>query len=307
MVKGFEFASILYPFNEKNALKVNVDGVSKSNCIEYINKYQLEQAEIIMPDLYFLERCPSLKYLKIYPSYNVTNKFDFSPLYNLPEVKMLNCGNYYGDHHQFCAEIDFSKLKELEDLSFSFNKGTLNYEKIDTLKSLSVGGFRGRNNDLTDLFCSKELDTLELRECKINSLNGIEQSDKMQCVYIYYNRSLKDISMLGKVRKTLKALHIEQCSKIEDFSVLEELENLEMLFLWGNNCLENLKFLKKLKKLKTFVFDVNILDGDLTPCLDIECVHCKKNRKHYNLKDKDLPKGEYVCGNENIEKWRRLE
>ena len=191
-------------------------------------------------------------------------------------------------------------------MSFGFNEGTLNYEIITTLKSLSVGGFTGKNRDLTDLFCSKKLDTLELRECKIQSLKGIEQSDKIQCIYIYHNRSLKDISMLSKVKKTLKALHIEQCSKIEDFSVLEELENLEMLWIWGNNRLDNLNFLKKLKKLKTFVFDVNILDGDLTPCLNVGCVYCDKNRKHYNLKDKELPKGEFVNGNEDIETWRRM-
>lgn len=306
MVKGMEFGSIVYPFEKKDAIRVIVDNRTVEEYVAYINNNKIEQAEIILPSLKILEKCPNIKYLKIYPSYNATKEFDFSPLYNLPEVKMLNCWNCYGEHQQFCAEIDFSKLKGLEDLSFSFNKGTLNYEKIITLKSLSVGGFRGSNYDLTDLFSSKELDTLELRECKINSLKGIEQSDKMQCVYIYHNRSLKDISMLSKVKKTLKALHIEQCSKIEDFSVLEELDNLEMLWLWGNNKLDNLNFLKNLKKLKTFVFDVNILDGDLTPCLDIGCVHCDKNRKHYNLKDNELPKGEFVYGNEDIEIWRRV-
>lgn len=307
MVNSFEFTSILYPFNEKTALKVNVNGVSKSNCIEYINKFQLEQAEIIMPDLYFLEKCPSLKYLKIVPSYNAEEFFDFSPLYKMEEIKSLSCENQYGEKMQYIANIDFAKIHGLVDLSFSVNKGTQNYEKVDTLKSLQVWDFRGQRQDVSDLFCSKELDTLQLTSCKIRSLRGIGLSEKLQCLYLYYNRSLSDISALVDVKDTLKALRIQNCSKIIDFSVLGYLENLELLELSGNNTLSNLEFLKNLKQLKTFVLDMNVSDGDLSACLSVPSVYCHKNRKHYNLKDKDLPKGKYVCGNENIEKWRRLE
>ena len=41
---------------------------------------------------------------------------------------------------------------------------------------------------LTDLFCSKELDTLRIVQCGISSLNGIDISNKMQCLYLHYNR-----------------------------------------------------------------------------------------------------------------------
>ena len=144
-------------------------------------------------------------------------------------------------------------------------------------------------------------------QCGIHSLEGIEQSEKMQCLYLYYNRSLKDISALANVKKTLKALRIENCPKLEDFSVLAELENLELLELTGKNTLPNLEFIKKMKNLKTFIFDMNILDGDLTPCLELSYVYSRKNRKHYNVKEKDMPKGKYVRGNEDIEMWRRFE
>ena len=59
--------------------------------------------------------------------------------------------------------------------------------------------------------------------------------------------------------------------------------------------------------LKTFIFNMNVKDGDLTPCLDLSYACSKKDRKHYNLKDTELPKTQYVRGNETIEKWRRLE
>ena len=304
---GFEFVPMFYPFYRKDAIKVVVDSRALKDYQEYIRKRGLEKAEIVMPDLKILQLCPSLKYLRVWPSYNAPEGFDFSPLYEMPEVKSLNCQNRYGSREQYISEIDYSKIHGLISLFVDVNEKTLNYNKVETLKSLLVGGFKGNNRDLTDLFNSEKLDTLQLSECGMYSLNGIESSYKMQCLYLYYNRTLKDISALSKVKGTLKALRIENCPKIEDFSVLGELENLELLELTGSNKLPNLDFLKSMKNLKTFVFDMNVLDGDLTPCLNLSYVYSDRNRKHYNLKDSDLPKGEYVRGNEDIEEWRRLE
>ena len=85
------------------------------------------------------------------------------------------------------------------------------------------------------------------------------------------------------------------------------MDNLELLELSGSNVLPNLDFVKTMVKLKTFVFNMNVLNGDLSPCLNLSYVFSEKNRKHYNLKEKDLPKGIYVRGNEDIEQWRRWE
>ena len=69
----------------------------------------------------------------------------------------------------------------------------------------------------------------------------------------------------------------------------------------------NLKFLETMPKLKTLILNMMVADGDLSLCLNLSYVYLQKNRKHYNLKDSDLPKGKFVRGNENIELWRRLE
>lgn len=308
IIDGFEFVPIIYPFNKRTAIRIADDGIhSIKDYQNYICKKLVEQAEVFMPDLEILRFCPTLKYLKICPSYNTLKTVDFSPLYELPEIKYLNCQNIYGNKSQFISEIDYSRINGLVNLFVYVNNGTLNYNKIETLKSFGVGGFKGERNDLTDLFCSRELDTLSLNECRIRSLNGLENSPKLQCLYIYNNRSLFDISALSKVKNTLKALRIENCYKIKDFSILRELGNLELLELSGNNVLPNLNFLKNMKNLKTFVFNMNVLDGDLSQCLNLSYVYSEKNRKHYNLTDAQLPKGEYVRGNEAIEQWRRME
>lgn len=308
MKDGFPFSAIVLPFTEKNAINISSEFRPIEEYVAYINKYKVEQARIREAELDFLKQCPTLKYLDIYAPFSAHDRFDLSPLYDMPKIKSLNCGNYYGnqygDQYMKYAELDCSRLNGLVDLSFSMNKGMKNFNKVETLKSMSVGGYKAEN--LSELFCSKQLDTLEFRQGNFKSLDGIENSEKMQCLYAYYNRGLKDISALSRVKKTLKSLQFQNCPNIKDFSVLEELDNLEMLVLWGNNELPDLSFLKKMKSLKTFVFGCNVLDGDLTPCLDLQFAKCIKNRNHYNLKDKDLPRGYPINGNEDIEVWRRL-
>lgn len=72
----------------------------------------------------------------------------------------------------------------------------------------------------------------------------------MERVSFSYCRSLEDITEIAKAKDTLKSLEIDTCGKIKDFSVLEELENLEELVLDGNNTILNLNLLKKMKNLR---------------------------------------------------------
>lgn len=320
IINGYAFTALTFPFDVHDAIIVKCKGLSDCAAPQYdipchtiedytafIERNKIEKAVIILNDISFINMCPSLKYIKIVPSYQSGALFDFTPIYMMQEVKLLDCQNRYGSQEQYLREVDYSQIHGLISLSVHTNKKTLNYNKVETLKSLDVCGFKGKHHDLTDLFCSKELDTLRLIQCGVYSLNGIETSHKMQCLYLHYNRSLSDISALSKVKGKLKALRIENCPKIVDFSVLGELENLELLELSGNNILQNLDFLKTMKNLKTFTFNMNVLDGDLSPCLKLSYVYSEKDRKHYNLKDIELPKLIYVRGNENIEKWRRFE
>ena len=320
MINGYAFTALTYPFNVHDAIIIKCSGVSDCEAPQYdipchtiedyavfIKKMEIQKAVIILDDISFIDMCPSLEFVKIVPSYQAAALFDFTPLYEMPEIKLLDCQNRYGSREQYISEIDCSRIRGLISLSVDANKKALNYNKVETLKSLTAGGFKGENRDLTDLFCSKELDTLQLIQCGMYSLNGIETSRKMQCLYLHYNRSLTDISALSRVKKTLKALRIENCPKIQDFSVLGELENLELLELTGSNVLPSLDFLKRMKNLKTFVFSVNVLDGDLSPCLGLSYVYSEKDRRHYNLKDADMPRGKCFRGNENIEEWRKME
>lgn len=308
MKSQFEFSSIIYPFDKETAIKIWKPELY-DKYINYIGKHKLSQAIICMPSLDILYDCPSLQFLSIAPSASSPDQYDFSPLYGR-ELKYLCCLNEYykegGKSH--IGTVDFSQIYGLESLKINVNRGTLNFNRIDSLRSLSIGDFRGANLDLNDLFISTELDTLRLIEGKCVSLNGIERASKLQYLDITYNRHLEDISALSQVKHSLKSLNIFNCARIKDFSVLYELENLEKLEIWGSNTIPSLDFVKYMPNLKTLFLEINIADGDITPCLNLRSAKLMKNRKHYNLKDKDLPKAKKVIfGNESIEKWRRLE
>ena len=315
---GFPFTTITHPGNVYDAIVIKypqnvqcsvytaLTGSNRSleEQIDFINENKIEKALIIAENIDFISKCPTLKHIQIIPADTAGNDFDYSPLYKLSNIKSLDCHTEYGPLENLSTAIDYSGFSNLESVSLSCF-GHKNFNTLKTLKSIGVSGYK--EHDLTDLFSSSILDTLMMIQCSNKSLKGIEKSKKVQCLYLYYNRSLRDITALREVRKTLKALRIECCPRIEDFSVLGGLENLELLELTGGNSLPDLSFLKKMKNLKTFIFNMNVLDGDLSPCLNLSYVYSEKNRKHYNLKDSQLPKKQYFRGNEDIEEWRRME
>lgn len=314
---GFIFTTITYPENVFDAIVIKYpqDIPCASPCIRgskrsleeqisLINRFRIEKALIITERLDFITQCPTLEHLRIVPADTAGNGFDYTPLYEMPRIKSLQCATVYGVNEEFSTYIDCAKIRGIESLHVT-DSGYQNYQTLKTLRSLGLS--HDKNPDLTKSFASSKLDTLLAMQCKMKSLEGIERAQCLQCLYLYFNRSLQDIHALRTIKSSLRALRIENCPKITDFSVLGELENLELLELSGSNKLPNLDFLKTMKHLKTFLFSMDVQDGDLSPCMALSYVYSEKNRRHYHLRDADLPKGDYIRGNENIEVWRRLE
>lgn len=262
--------------------------------IQYINKNQIQSADVYMRDLSFLKECPSLTRLSLQSPVGFGEKMDYTPLYELPVIEELNCPPEPDTESEEYCEIDYSKIHGLVSLSLYMRKGMKNFKDIPTLKSLWASKFKGKNRDLTDLFTAPHLDCLWLICCGVKSLKGIEASSDIEEVRLDYCRSLEDISALESAKSTLRHLQIDTCGKIKDFSVLEKLEKLEVLVLTGNNTIPNLNFLKKLPNLQYFKLTMNVEDGDLTPCLNIPCMGYVQNRRHYNLKNEDFQSRGYT-------------
>lgn len=288
----FDIIVVRNPSNVDICSKNEISSRTLDEHIDLINEYKIERAVIIAEDINFIVRCPSLKDIYLSPADTASDNFDFSPLYKLPQIECLSCSTIYGDREQFKSKIDYSKIKGkgLVDLRIS-DEGHLNYNSIDTLEKLFIS-LDKKHKDLSDVSSSRKLKQLNLIQCSVRSLSGIEKFENLQTLDLSYNYSLNDINDLEKVSNSLKDLSIDRCPKIKDFSCLEKLVNLEHLYLWGGNTLPNLAFLNALKKLKIFTFSMVIEDGDLTPCMQLHYAYCAKNKKFYNLKDKDLPKGQ---------------
>lgn len=255
--------------------------------IQLVKEYQLEKAVIVCDDLSFITQCPSLTSLAVYPSLDTQNDFDFSPLYQLPNIRELYCATAYGDKDQFRSTIDYSRINSISHLSMA-GPGHLGYEELPSLEKLWISGSE-RHDDFSNISRSALLKDVTMIQCGIKTLNGLNNHLQMQDLAVYHCRSLTDVSALTHVSKTLRSLTIENCPGITDFSVLEKLSELEHLHLYGNNVLPDLSFLRAMKKLVTFCFTMNVQNGDLSLCMDIPYVSCK-NRKHYNIKDRNLPK-----------------
>lgn len=324
---GFVFEAINFPANVFNAIVIRnpSDACDESDIIrrnygrfaepvfrsphslkehiDFINAYSIDSASIIADDISFLSQCPTLKHLSVIPSVQAGDGFDFSPLYELKEIKSLFCATKYGIDDKNSSSVDYGKIKGLQNLNISHENNF--FIESNTLKTLRT--FENTAKTLQDIVIGDSLDTLQIINSKIQTLTGIQKLPKLQCLYLDYNRSLRDISELEMARNTLTALRISKCSKITDFSVLPKLRNLEYLCLEGSQSVPDLSFIKSMPKLKTFIFDFVVDDGDLSPCLNLSYVYCSKHKRNYNVKAKDLPKGTYVWGNENIDVWRRLQ
>lgn len=256
--------------------------------IQYIQENQLEKVYVVAEDISFLRQCPSVKSVKIIPAYSAT-KFDYAPIYDMPNLKELNCQTVYGPKDALKAVVDYGHFPSLQSVYASGATGHRNLESAKGLRYLYLGQGQPASKKLTG-FDFSTLTELDLCQSPIRSLAGIEQANYLQKLSFSYCRSLEDISALGSVGETLTSLEIESCGKIKDFSWLYHLPNLENLVLFGSNTLPNLSFINSMPNLKSFRFTMNILDGDLELCKKVPYVYCK-NRKHYNLKDEDLPKG----------------
>lgn len=204
------------------------------------------------------------------------------------DLKYLMATTEYGDHlNPVITNIDYSKINGLEKVTAS-GRGHINLNKLCSVQALDLSDLKML--DLDGMECYKSLKKLDILKTGIKSLHGIEKFKQLQWLSLSYERGLSKMSEIVGVSDTLRALYIENCPRIKEFSFLERLVNLEHLSLHGNNKIPNVDFLKRMPKLKSFTFSMEIENGNLDSCLDVPYVWCKKGKKHYNLEDRDLPK-----------------
>lgn len=257
--------------------------------IQLIEEHQIEKAIVFASSIDFLPQCTSLKKICILPAKQIDiSSFSYSPLEKMTWVEYLSCTTI-DDHIQsscYC-EMDYSSLIHLKEISIC-GKGHKHYENLPNLSSLSLLQDKEHHN-LTHLSGLTELQHLVIGSCNTHSLLGLAHFSKIRTLLLEYNRNLQDLSSIVEVAPHLEHLRILNCPKVIDFSFLEHLHNLKYLFLLGKNSLPSVQFIRQMPQLQHVVIAMNVEDGDITPCLSVPYAVCK-NKRHYNLKDKDLSK-----------------
>ena len=253
-----------------------------------IQEKGVKKAHIIAEDISFLRRCPGLEYIEIYPAVTARN-FDYSPLYDMPNLKWVVCGTTVGWKDEQVASVDYSRMKGIQHLVISHACGHQNVTQAGEVTSMIFQFGYPLSANLNNTLPGSSLRSLAVNQAPIQSLDGIDAAVKLKRLELSSCRRLTDISALRHLKETLAYLEIDTCGKIHDFSVFSELHNLEYLILKGSNTVPNLAFLRDMPKLKYLHFTMKVEDGDLTPCFALKYVRIQ-NRKHYSHKDADMPK-----------------
>ena len=260
--------------------------------IDYINTHQIKEVTTRgIENFERLDECPSIETLHIWgiwPDFDALKageilNFNADGLYKMHNLKTLSIG--IGENDKL--KIDLSRIPSLKEF-YGSQKYITNLDQAVNLEILDIIYYKKKN--LLELKNLKKLKLLTITSSSIVSLEGCEFLESLDTLRLYYNRSLEDISTLCGNADTVTFLDIENCGRISDFSVLETLKNLEVLSIYGRNKIPSIQFINKLKHLDSFDFDINVLDGDLTPCLRLNAADCFVSRKHYNLKNDQLPK-----------------
>ena len=316
-IDGLMYVPVTFPYNRPDAILI--EDFKIEQLIDCINRKKLKKAYVQgVDDFSFLKDCQSIEHLKIefnFPFHKwdtsamvkgkIRKNYDLEVLYDMPNLKSLQLINA-----EETSVVVPSVLVCVDRIpSLEYFRGQAEFVsglgKAKKLKVLGLTDYKQKN--LMELKDLKELETLSLFRGKVETLEGCETLNNLRCLYLSCNRAMQNINPLKSLNENIKLLRIDHCAKIGDFSAIEKLENLELLHLEGSQTLEDLDFLNKMTSLKTFICLMNIANGDLTPCKRLSYVHIGKKRKHYNLKDTELPKLTYVRGNEDIEEWRRFE
>ena len=272
-------AFCLSPFLPRSSL-------SLSEHIQYIRKNEIRKAIVVAENISFLQQCPCLEQLVIIPSETV-DSFDYTPLYSMPNIKWLNCTTVWGEKGKHIAHIDYEKLPDVVHLTVMGKAGHHHVNALQKLTTLYLGQGAPSEGTLFNSISGDVLKHLSLCQSSVRSLAGVEAASGLIQLSLSYCRSLSDISALSNLRHSLRWLEIESCGKLKDFSPIQELDNLEYLFLRGSNSLPTLSFLSMLPKLQYFEFSMNCEDGDISVCDRIVGVRIK-NRRHYNRKNSDF-------------------
>lgn len=258
-IDGFRFAQ--WP-GGRQFLRVESDRLS--DCVRYCNEKKIEWLSITpaydynLNDLDFLRDCRHVVGIHLMCRFS-----DMGGLYCLPRLRFLSAVCQH--------EIDLSAISSLEDLSTDWNphidKGLFSSK---SLSRLWLRYYKPKERNLTQIAALANLESLSIILSPIVSIRGVESLSKLKQLELAYCRRLEDIRPLEETPGILEELELDHCKKV-DLTRLQLLRKLRKLMLSEMGTIPSLSFIRSMPKMKFLSFvGTNVLDGDMTPCFNLE-------------------------------------
>lgn len=204
------------------------------------------------------------------------NRTDLSQLPRLPHLRLLSVGE--GSR----SPVDLTRLPELEDLSVCPQSADTLPLAESPLRRLVLRKYRPASKSLADLPSYTALHELELIQCRVQSLAGLNRMVQLRSLGLFNCAELEGADP-AFIPKSLTSIHLDSCKRFTDLEALASLDQLVKIVLANMPPLRSLSFLRSFDRLEEFRFvKTDVEDGDLKPLLQLKRVGFL-DRKKFNL------------------------
>lgn len=182
---------------------------------------------------------------------------------------------------------DLSPLTQLTLVYGLWGKGVIGLSQLDQLTFVKFNGCRA--DSLESLGLPQNVEDLRLVRGNLGSIEGIGRLKKLTHVWLCALNRLTSLSDIDAATNLQRA-EFECLKQVQDFHILGRCKNLKHLNLLENGSLPSMDWIRGNQSLESLGLFTNVLDGDLTPVLDLPHLVSfgADNKKHYRPSAKEL-------------------
>ncbi|NRB53918.1 MAG: hypothetical protein HRU41_40085 [Saprospiraceae bacterium] len=275
-IKGIRIESYFHDLTDDKQLRFFHQLKEITNLEVDLSNYEADNLDFLFP-------LGNLKSLTIgINTKTVKNVEGLYSLKHLTELGLLTTG----------PRVDLSQISSLEEVSFHWDKNrVVGIADLPKLQKLSIDSFNPKGKSFQDLPANDNLVRLKLFRGNQRTFSQFPLYPKLESLETDCYGKLEELKGVEKLGASLKRLRMEHSRKITDHQVLQHLPQLETLMLWNCGTMEDLSFLKQLRKLKIFNFGKsNVQDGNLSSALSHPALESIwfNNKKHYSHTEAEL-------------------
>lgn len=233
------------------------------------------------------------------------NSIDFSKFAKIPELKSLSISdniiikkddNWEGIYNlkslvsfgatQEKLDIDLAHFPQLEALFIKYSEKIINLNALTNLKHLSIWSLKQKDCFFFEQI--KHLEELFIIQSEIRSIKGLEKLDKLRILELSNNNKLNDISILNQI-ENIEKVSIKKCKLLSDLNTLAENKSIKFLY---SEKIDELNFIPSMKSLNYLGF-AELKNGDLSALMmskTLSKVGFYPNKKHYSHTQDEINK-----------------